>query len=155
MGQTALGRAQTACPLLSQPQPPRTRAAGDEHTILRDGVAHRHNNVMTFSTSTAPSSCLTHCPACRAHSVGAAECARQVGQCVRQELGAWRATESFSRANAAATHDGQGHGARVTRARASCQIHGGSMYRGVPVDVTHFSADHLLATALVLAYKTR
>ena len=54
MGQTALGRAQTVCPLLSQPQPPRTRAAGDEHTILRDGVAHRDDNIMTYIASMDP-----------------------------------------------------------------------------------------------------
>ena len=36
-----------------------------------------------------------------------------------RELGAWRELKSFSRANAAATHAGQGYGARVTRARAT------------------------------------
>ena len=47
------------------------------------------------------------------------ECARCEGQCVRQELGSQCLPQSFSRANAAATHAGQGCGARVTRARAT------------------------------------
>ena len=40
--------------VLSQPQLPRTRAAGDEHTILRDGVAHRDDNIMTSCASMDP-----------------------------------------------------------------------------------------------------